>query len=71
MTARITTPEQLLAALNHLISSIESPDADMRTCQQALVDAACDLEGPVHYPPELIGHDKRGEFDGYTKGVKR
>jgi hypothetical protein len=64
---RITTPAELLAALNNLISSIDAPDADMRSCQQTLIDAACDLEGPVFYPPEILGVDKLGEYDGYTQ----
>lgn len=69
--ARIVTSDELLAAVNNLIASIELPDTAMETCKQQLVDAACDLDGAISYTPEIQGFDKRGEYDSRTKGVKR
>lgn len=72
-SAGIRDDRELFDLVNNIVSSIDAKYATptMEMSKAQLVDSACWLEGPRDEPqPELIGFDKRGEYDRFTAGVR-
>ena len=71
--AGIREDRELFDLVNNLVASIDGHFAspDMHMCKAQLTDSACWLEGPRdELQPEILGHDKRGEYDIHTVGVR-
>lgn len=67
-SAQLHDTSELFQALNNVLSACSFKNA--YTAQ--LLDLCTDIDGDLHYPPEpeVLGWDKRGEFDAATAGVR-
>ena len=69
---RIRTESEVYAELNNLIAAMDAPAGSvMERWKLALVEVATDLDNElVPQPYTEFGTEPRGEYDGFTAGVR-